>query len=244
MTCCSCTRSPMTRGRCGRQLGPDRDGVAGRLAAQEDDHLANDLVQINRLPLRSALPEEQARPADDVRRARSVLHDAHRGRARFREIRGLPREPVQAGVGVGDDRGDRLVHLVGQGRGQRAHGRHPIDVGEIGPRLAQRFFRALLLEQGGAQREGEQDERRARDHQRQRGLVEPRVLRGLVERAVNREDGRAHRGVVHPGDGQAHDDGGDESLAEIGGPERQPQGRGRRADGDDQGERDEADARS
>ena len=88
------------------------------LAAQQDDHLSNNFVYIHQLPLRSTLLEEQADPADDFRRTRSVLHDSHGSRARLFEIWGVAREPAQAGVGVGDSGGNRLIHFVRQGGSQ------------------------------------------------------------------------------------------------------------------------------
>src|SRR5882724_119083 len=56
-----------------RQLHPDRDGVPRRLAAQEDDHLLDDLVYIDLLTFRNTLLEEQTDPADDSSRTLSVF---------------------------------------------------------------------------------------------------------------------------------------------------------------------------
>ena len=94
---------------------------------------------------RSALLEEQADPADDFRRARSVFHDSHSSRARLFQIGMIARKPTQAGIGVGDGGGDRLIHFVRQGSGQLSHGGHPVHVREIRLRLAQRFFGPLAL---------------------------------------------------------------------------------------------------
>ena len=82
------------------------------LAAQDGNHLSNNFVYINRLPLRSTLLEEQPDPAEDFRRTLCVVHDAQRRRARLFEIGGVASEPAQSGVGAGGRGGNRLSHLV------------------------------------------------------------------------------------------------------------------------------------
>ncbi len=84
------------------------------LAAQQNDHLANDFVYVNELLLRRTLLEEQSGPLDDFRCTRSVFDDSHGGCARFFEIRGAGSEPTQASIGIRDGGGNRLIHFVGQ----------------------------------------------------------------------------------------------------------------------------------
>jgi len=148
-------------------------------------------------------------------------------------------EPAQAGFGVGGCGGNRLGHFVRQRGSQLSHGGHPVDVCEIRPRLTERFFNALLLGQGGDQREGQNAKRDAGHHQRQIGLIETCVSLGLVDGAVSGKDGRSHRRVVHTGNRHTHDDRGHDVLPRFRGSECQPQGRRRRADRDDHGERNE-----
>src|ERR1700730_18037920 len=93
---------------------------------------------------------------------------------------------------------------------------------EVRLRLAQRLFGALLLGQGGYQREGQNDKRNAGNCQSQIGLIETCVCLRLVNRAVNGKSGPSHRRVVHTGNGQAHHDGGNELLSKIRGSECQP----------------------
>ncbi len=57
----------------------------------------------------------------------------------------ITRKPAQAGVGVGDGSGNRLIYFVRQGGGQLSHRVHPADPREIRVRLAQLFFRMLAL---------------------------------------------------------------------------------------------------
>ena len=58
-------------------------------------------------------------------------------RARLFQIGLIARKPAQAGIGVGDSGGNRLIHFVRQGGGQLSHGGHPVDACEIRLRLAQ-----------------------------------------------------------------------------------------------------------
>src|SRR6202011_4693839 len=54
---------------------------------------------------------------------------------------------------------------------------------------------AVLLLQGGYQREGQNDKRNAGNHQSQIGLIETCVSLGLVNRAVNGKSGPSHRQI-------------------------------------------------
>jgi len=56
---------------------------------------------------------------------------------------------------------------------------------------------------------------------------------------VSGKNGRLHPRVVHPGNGQSHDDGGNELLRKISGAECQPESDRRRADRYDHRERNE-----
>ena len=60
------------------------------------------------------------------------------------------------------------------------------------------------------------------NHQSQIGLIETRVSPGIVNGAVNGKRGPSHRRVVHTGNGQTHDDGGNELLSKIRSSECQP----------------------
>ena len=79
----------------------------------------------------STLLEEQADPADDFRRTRCVFHDSRRSLARLFHIRMIARKPAQAGIGIGDSGGNRLIHFVRQRGGQFSHGGYAVDLCEI-----------------------------------------------------------------------------------------------------------------
>src|ERR1700674_3905654 len=114
-----------------RQLRPYCYGLPRYLVAQEDDHLPNEFVYVNQLPLRNALLEYQADSGDDFRRTGCVFDDSRRSLTRFFQIGLIAREPAQAGISVGDGSSNRLIDLVRQGCSQLSHGGHSVDVCEI-----------------------------------------------------------------------------------------------------------------
>jgi len=73
------------------------------------------------------------------------FHDSHGSRTCFFHVGAIARKPAQAGIGIGDGSGNRLIHLVRQGSGQFSHGGHPADACQFRLRLAPRFFRMLAL---------------------------------------------------------------------------------------------------
>src|SRR5207245_6743409 len=112
-------------------------GVPRCLAAQEDDHLSNDFVYINQLPLRSTLLEEQAGSADDFPSTGCIFDDSRCSMAGLFHIGMIARKPAQASVGVGDGRGNRLIHFMCERSRQLSHGGHPVCLLEVPPRLAE-----------------------------------------------------------------------------------------------------------
>src|SRR5258705_4115325 len=93
------------------QLGPDRDGVTRGLAAQERDHLADDLVEIDRRPLRRALLEEQAGPGEGVPPPRPIPPARHPRRPGFPGIPGFAPPRTAARTSVGDHPGCEAYSL-------------------------------------------------------------------------------------------------------------------------------------
>ncbi len=93
--------------------------------------------------MRGTLLKEQADAADDLGRARSIFRNSHDRRACLFHIGVIARKPAQAGIGVSDGGGNRLIQFVRQGGSQLSHGGHPVDACELRLRLTQRFFGPL-----------------------------------------------------------------------------------------------------
>ncbi len=74
------------------------------------------------LHLGLGLFEECADAPDDLGGAVAVADDAFGGEVGLEQIRRLGEEPAAAGMGVGDDRGQRLVDLMRDGGGELADG--------------------------------------------------------------------------------------------------------------------------
>ena len=105
---------------------------------------------------------------------------------------------------------------------QLTHRGHAADVFEIGLRLTQRLFGALLLGQRGKQCGGQNDKGGTGNRQGQIGLIQAGMLVDLGNQTVSCKAGPFHRRVVHPGNGHTHHDGGNELLCKIRGSECQP----------------------
>ncbi len=147
---------------------------------------------------------------------------------------GLPREAPPVDLGA--------LHAAGRVRG-------PDDVahrlgGGAEPLLAgvERAADALLVECRGEHAQEQDREGRARDVEREVLLAEPDAPdgdRGHAPAPVHLlgEGGGRHAGVVHAGDGEAHDAGRHGLLPDVVLPRRQPQGRGRGRDGDEHRQR-------
>jgi hypothetical protein len=99
-----------------------------RLGAQQDNHFSNELIHIDRLPPHGAFLEQHADAADDVGRAGDVGDHSRCRLARLDHLRVLAAKPSQAGLRIGDGRGNRLLDLVRQRRGQLSHCGHTVDV--------------------------------------------------------------------------------------------------------------------
>jgi hypothetical protein len=65
------------------QFRADGYGVSRCLAAQQNEHLSNELVNIHKFSLRTPLLKENVYPADDFRRTGCILNDSRRGLAAF-----------------------------------------------------------------------------------------------------------------------------------------------------------------
>ena len=64
---------------------------------------------------------------------------------RLGQIRRFVAEPAQTGIGVGHDRGERLIDLVGNGRGDFSHHGRALHARQFGLHRLQRLLRTPAL---------------------------------------------------------------------------------------------------
>ena len=79
-------------------------------------------------------------PVDHRARSLVVVDDVLQDRTYLAEVHGVGLEDILGGLGIAQDRGQRLVELMSQRRGQLPDRRHSIDVAEILPKLLQLAF--------------------------------------------------------------------------------------------------------
>ena len=115
-----------------RQMQGERNPPDEGVALDQPGDVAHQVVEVEVLELlRFLLAHEAPQVADDVARAAHVLSDVEEDVADLVEVRGLALEQARAGVGVGEDRRQRLVELMRQRHGELAHGRDSRHVGEL-----------------------------------------------------------------------------------------------------------------
>ena len=137
-----------------REVRLHRDAGLYRFATGELDHLADRLVDVHPVLPWRRLFDELTDPADDVAGAIAVLDDASERLPRLLQMRWLTIQPAQRRLGVGDRRGDRLVHFMGDRGGELPHRRDAVGMRQlhlhlaVAPLALARFgFRPLALGQ-------------------------------------------------------------------------------------------------
>ena len=88
-------------------------------------------IDVQRSVFRIGIGGELADPLDHLACAVGVLDDALNGGARFAKLRRVAPEPAQGRLGVGDNRGKRLVHFVRDRGRQLAEGGDARDMSEL-----------------------------------------------------------------------------------------------------------------
>ena len=155
------------------------------------EHLAHQLVRVERLELGLAALEQRAQPPDHLARALVGGDDVLQDLREDLRLGGLVGEEVLRRLRVAEDRGERLVQLVGDAAGELAQHRHARKMRELQALLAR-----LELDPGALlERHGEQQQRhRDRDEEKlhfERGLL--RRAAGERPEAVHRAPDRRHR---------------------------------------------------
>ena len=116
-----------------------------QLGPHERHDVANDVVEVYRILAWRTLTCQLADPLNHLPRPVAVSHDGVKRPPHALEVGRRGGEPVQGGVGIGDDGRERLVHLVGDGRGHLAQHGNAGDVGELGVGLRGPLLGVLAL---------------------------------------------------------------------------------------------------
>ena len=93
------------------------------VAPGEIEHVARDLVEIEQLPVRFSALEHRAQAPDDLAGAPVRARDVFEDLVDLMQVDGLPSEHAAGGLGVAQNRGQRLAQLVGQRTGELAEDR-------------------------------------------------------------------------------------------------------------------------
>ena len=137
MTCCNCTRSPMTGGR--SAASSVRTEIEYRVASPCSRTIISSMTSFTSTNSNCGVPfwkSRRIRLMISAARVPSftILVAAARALSRFGTSR---RQPVQATIGAGDRSGNRLIHFMRQGGSQLSHGGHPADACQIRLHLSQ-----------------------------------------------------------------------------------------------------------
>ena len=114
-----------------RQREVHADALRLQLAAQQHHHLHDERVDVRRLVFRRLLAEQRPQPANDLGCPLGVGSDIGQRLPELSLIGGSTREHQASRLGVGGDRGQWLVDLVGQRACQRTQRRGAQGVGEL-----------------------------------------------------------------------------------------------------------------
>ena len=96
---------------------------------------------------RPLFAEQRANAGNYLAGAGAVADDAIGRFARIAERRWAARQKAHTGAGIGNDRGQRLVDLMGNRGGKLGHRRQPQRARQLGLRVVQRLLGALAVGQ-------------------------------------------------------------------------------------------------
>src|SRR5206468_10220732 len=113
-------------------------------AARQGDDFTYRFVDVEPVLPRGNFLDESANPGDDFAGSMAVCDDTRGRLPRFFQL--LRVKPTQAGTGVIDHCGERLVDFMGDGGSQLAQSCHPRDVGQLRLCMVQRIFGSFALD--------------------------------------------------------------------------------------------------
>ena len=147
ITCCSCVRSASTF--CGPECREVRDGHTARfhLVTEEQQRLADDVVERQQRLLGHAPGRHGTNAANDFGCPPRIGDHALCEFPHLVDIGRGSSQPAQAGFTARGDRRKRLIDLVGDGGGELAQHRDARGMGKVRPQALKLFFSANLLGQ-------------------------------------------------------------------------------------------------
>ena len=110
------------------------------LGARKRQHVTDDVVDVHRILAWRTLRRQLPDALDHFRRPVTVHRDRFECFPDGFEVGTRGRQPVEGGIGIGDDGGQGLVDLVSDRRGQLAQRGHAGDVRELRLRFLQGFL--------------------------------------------------------------------------------------------------------
>ena len=139
MTCCSCTRSPLMAGRDSANSVCRTELLRRSSADGNGNHLLRRIVEVDPLHGRRLLGKHRPQTLDHLRGAIGVPDRPPDRLGGSRDVGRVCRQHPRAGVGIGEDTGDRLAHLVRNGGGHRAQRGEPRHMRQLQSGLIERF---------------------------------------------------------------------------------------------------------
>ena len=117
-----------------------RDAVLHRFPAGERNHLVDCPIDLQAILPRRSFLDEGTNLVDHLGRSMAVLSNASERLPHLLQIRRSTIQPAQRCLRIGDRRGDRLVHFMGDRGGELPHRCNPMNMGELVLRVQARLF--------------------------------------------------------------------------------------------------------
>ena len=108
-------------------------------------YIRDDIPQVQGCSLNRRLSRQLPNPRDDITGAVGILNDLRQRLTDFLKVRVAIRQQADAGIGIVDNGGERLVDFMGNRRGHFAHGRQTTDVSQRGVASSECLFRPLAV---------------------------------------------------------------------------------------------------
>src|ERR1700740_757936 len=111
----------------------------------QGDNFLDGYINIKVFPGHRRLLEERPHFRNHVTGSIAITNDATNRLPSFIDSRRPPRQPTQAGTGIAHDRGQRLIDLMRDGRGQLAQSGYSGDMSQLRLRSLQGLLAQFAL---------------------------------------------------------------------------------------------------